>query len=90
MIEYKYYKFPSQGDVPNDDEWPIGVNVDQIGKIIDQPGTYDEEGNELTSPTYLDGWHVNVCYQNGADLSFIQEYEIQVNSPVRVWFGQPI
>jgi hypothetical protein len=31
-----------------------------IGVIVDQQGTYDEEGNELTPPTYIDGYHVDL------------------------------
>ncbi len=88
MLHYKYYKFPSPGDIPNIDEWPEGVDVDVIGQIVDTPGTYDEEGNQLTPPVLLDGWHINVAYQGDKDLSAFESYEIQVNSPVRKWLGQ--
>jgi len=30
-------------------------NIDVIGKIVDTQGTYDDEGNELTAPTYIAG-----------------------------------
>ena len=33
-------------------------NIDVIGKIVDTQGTYDEEGNQLTAPTYLTGFYV--------------------------------
>jgi len=33
-------------------------NIDVIGKIVDTQGTYDEEGNELTAPTYRTGFYV--------------------------------
>jgi hypothetical protein len=31
-----------------------------IGLIVDQQGTYDVDGNELTPPTFLSGYHVDV------------------------------
>lgn len=31
----------------------------EIGLIATAPAAYDDEGNELTSPTYAPGWHVN-------------------------------
>jgi len=33
-------------------------NLSIIGKIVDIHGTYDEEGNQLTAPTYLTGFYV--------------------------------
>jgi hypothetical protein len=83
MLTYKYYRFPDSSLCPPIDEWPSGVSVDVIGQII------DEEGSESTPPTYKEGWHVNVVYQGEPDLSFVQAFEIQVNTPVRKWLGQP-
>ncbi len=31
-----------------------------LGQIVDQPATFDEQGEVLTDATYLDGWHVDV------------------------------
>ncbi len=31
-----------------------------LGKIVDEPATFDDEGEVLTDATYLDGWHVDV------------------------------
>ncbi len=31
-----------------------------IGKLVDQPATFDKDGEVLTDATYLDGWHVDV------------------------------
>lgn len=90
MLTYKYYKFPDASLCPSVDEWPEGVSVDVIGQIIDQEGTYDEEGNELVPPTYKDGWHVNVVYQGEPDLSFVQAFEVQVQTPTRMWLGQTL
>ncbi len=92
---YKYYKFPTQGDVPNDDEWPANINIDQVGKILEKPGTYDALGNEITPPTYKNGWHVNICFKEGSVGNYyflysLEQYEINIKTPNRVWFGQII
>ena len=31
-----------------------------IGKLVDEPATFDEDGEVLTDATYLEGWHVDV------------------------------
>src|SRR6056297_1874324 len=31
-----------------------------LGKIVDEPATFDEQGEVLTDATYLNGWHVDV------------------------------
>lgn len=36
-----------------------GVSIYHVG-VISTAGEWDEEGNEITPPTILDGWHVNV------------------------------
>jgi hypothetical protein len=36
----------------------------EIGLIVLENGTYDEEGNEITAPVYADGYHFDVmCEQ---------------------------
>jgi hypothetical protein len=89
-MNYKYYKFPSKQLAPSLTQWPEDVSVEVIGQIKDTPGVYDENGYEILPPTYIDGWHINVAYQGYVDLSFVQQYEINVHSPRRVWFGQEI
>jgi hypothetical protein len=38
--------------------------VVEIGPIVLTPGTYDNEGNEITAPVYADGYHYDVmCIQ---------------------------
>jgi hypothetical protein len=90
MLQYKYYKFPSKDLVPPRDEWPEGVSVSEVGQIVDQPGTYDEEGNQLTAPTFIEGWHVNIVHQNEPDLSFVEQFRIEVNTPIQIWLGQQV
>lgn len=48
-----------QGIFCNMDTWP--------GIIVKTPGTYDSEGNELTPPELIPGWHTNVLV-HGQDL----------------------
>ena len=31
-----------------------------IGLIVDEPAQFDEDWNELTPPTFLDGYHIDV------------------------------
>ena len=56
--------------------------LDVIG-VISMGGEYDEEGNVVTPPTILDGWHVN--YQ-GAVPSGWEPYIVTPEQPVRRWF----
>ena len=53
-----------------------------IGLIVDQQGEYDEDGNEITPPTYIDGYHVDVM--TDADIEF--ENEVQVANPVHKFY----
>jgi hypothetical protein len=39
----------------------------EIGLIIDVEGTYDENGNELTPPTYINGYHFDVMCEQEID-----------------------
>lgn len=59
--------------------------IDVIGEIT-LPGTYDADGNELSPPTPLSGWHVNFRILNGSDLpADLQQYVVTPANPVRVW-----
>jgi hypothetical protein len=46
--------------------------VVEIGKIMLEPPTYDEEDNEITAPVYADGYHYDIMstetYDFGANL----------------------
>ena len=57
----------------------LGWAMDVVG-VIFQPGTYDEEGEEITPPVPLPGWHINFAgpYANG-----LEAYKIEPNSPYR-------
>jgi hypothetical protein len=90
MITYKYYKFPNKQTVPGPMEWPDEVFYYELGTIYNNDGVYEPGGIVVQKPTPKPGWHVNVCYQGDKDLSFIQQYEIQVNTPNCIWSGQQI
>ena len=41
--------------------------VVEIGLIVLEQGTYDEEGNVITEPIYADGYHYDVMADNEYD-----------------------
>ncbi len=90
MITYKYYKFPSKELIPPLSAWPSNVSVHEVGLISNNDAVYNNLGQEVEPQTFIPGWHVNVCYPDTADLSFVQEYEITVTNPRCIWFGQTV
>ena len=58
--------------------------VDEIGPVETVPGTYDEDGNELTAPVYDTNHHVNL---RGAHPVEFDPYVVVVNSPSRQFAG---
>jgi len=60
-------------------------NIDVIGKIVDTQGTYDEESNELTPTTYVEGWHVNTTSKVAEWSDYL--CDPQPTTPVRVYAG---
>jgi hypothetical protein len=90
MITYKYYKFPSKEIMPPLSAWPLEVNIHEVGPIGNNNAVYNSLGQEIQPQTFLSGWHVNACYQGTPDLSFVQQYEIVVNNPKCIWFGQSV
>ena len=55
----------------------------EIGLIVLENGTYDEEGNEINAPIYADGYHYDVMSEN--DINF--ENAIEVNNPKHTFAG---
>ena len=41
--------------------------VVEVGLIIDQEATFDEQGNLLTEPTYIDGYHFDIMTEKEID-----------------------
>jgi hypothetical protein len=55
--------------------------LDVIGEI-QRGGEWDDEGNVITAPTVLDGWHVNY---SGELPDGWEEFVVEPENPVRVW-----
>jgi hypothetical protein len=88
------YRFPTrnqfrtlaaaEGLLTEDDELITNSHthaIDEIG-VIYEGGTYDAEGEVITPPTALDGWHVN--YQGELPEGW-EEFAVFPQNPVRVW-----
>jgi len=60
-------------------------NLSIIGKIVDTPGTYDEDDNQLTGATYKQGWHVNTTSEVAEWAGYL--CDPQPLAPVRVYAG---
>jgi hypothetical protein len=58
-------------------------SLDPIGTIY-TGGTYDAEGNVITAPTPISGYHVNAI---GIAPDAWDEFLVVVNSPARVFLG---
>ena len=58
--------------------------VVEVGLIIDQEATFDEQGNLLTEPTYRDGYHFDVMAEIEIDFG---ENEIFPNNPKHTFAG---
>ena len=66
-------------------EYCEGVHaVVEIGKIIDQEATYDEQGNMLTEPTYVEGYHFDIMLEKEVDFG---ENEIFPNNSKHTFAG---
>ena len=60
--------------------------VVEIGLIVLENGTYDEEGNEVTAPIYADGYHYDVMSENEIDFG-IADITALVNNPKHQFAG---
>ena len=58
--------------------------VVEIGMVINQEATFDEQGNLLTEPTYRDGYHFDIMSEKEIDFG---ENEIFPNSPKHTFAG---
>ncbi len=45
-----------------------------IGAIVNQQGTYDEDGNELTPSTFIDGYHVDIMTEDTIDFDLLEVF----------------
>lgn len=58
--------------------------VVEVGLIIDQEATFDEQGNMLTAPTYRDGYHFDIMAEKEIDFG---ANEITPNNPKHTFAG---
>ena len=58
--------------------------VVDVGLIIDQEATFDENGNILTEPTYREGYHFDIMSEIEIDFG---ESEIFPNNPKHTFSG---
>ena len=58
--------------------------VVEIGMVIDQEATFDEQGNLLTEPTFVDGYHFDIMAEKEIDFG---ENEIFPNNPKHTFAG---
>jgi hypothetical protein len=56
----------------------------ELGKIVLENGTYDEDGNELNTPVYADGYHYDIMCEQDVDFG---ENSIIVNNPKHGFLG---
>lgn len=55
----------------------------EIGLIIEHHGTYDEEGNVITEPTFIEGYHYDVMSEQ--EIEF--KSAIDTDSPLHTFAG---
>ena len=58
--------------------------VVEVGLLIDQEATFDEQGNILTEPTYIDGYHFDIMTDIEIDFG---ANEITTNNPKHTFAG---
>lgn len=63
---------------------PKYQNISVIGTIY-TGGEYDEEGNVITEPTELPGYHVNIRAINDEDTTVLKPFITNPKTPIRVW-----
>jgi hypothetical protein len=63
---------------------PKYQNIDVLG-ILYEGGEWDEDGEVISEPVALEGWHVNVRVVDGEDPGRLEEYEVTPQNPRRIW-----
>ena len=58
--------------------------VVEVGLLIDQEATFDAQGNMLTEPTYVEGYHFDIMLEKEVDFG---ENEIFPNNPKHTFAG---
>lgn len=58
--------------------------VVEVGLLIYQEATFDEQGNLLTEPTYIEGYHFDIMAEKEIDFG---DNEIFTNNPKHIFAG---
>ena len=61
--------------------------VVNIGKVVEVPATYDDEGNELTPPVYYPGWAYDIMSTD--DLDFGNKEVYPGDTSAHQFYGYP-
>ena len=61
----------------------------EIGLIVLENGTYDDEGNEVTAPVYADGYHFDIMSENEIDFGSA-DITLLINNPKHTFAGYEI
>ena len=96
-----YLRFPSQdvwkqaatavgvlSVVDGEEQWSYYTHdwaVDDVGVIYNDDGVYSDDGEVITPPTPMDGWHVN--YKAATLPSDLEAYVVTPNSLHRKFAG---
>jgi len=79
----------AEGLITDDDELITASHtfaIDEVG-TIHEGGTYGPDGEVITAPVVLSGWHVNLIAADAPEAW--DQYLVVVNSPSRVFLGGP-
>lgn len=63
----------------------ITHSVVWLGVLIDSYGEYDEDGEVITPPTYLEGYHLDIMTKEFID---IQEHLVNPSVPKHFYYGK--
>ena len=103
MTETQFLRFPDEAawreaakeigiltEVDGEDRWmfyTMNWAVDVIGTIYNDDGVYDEEGNEITPPTAVDGFHVNAKWMREPHTRAVTATIAKPATPHRIFLG---
>lgn len=79
-----------EGNVSTSERWmfyTMDWAVDVIGTIYNDDGVYDEEGNEVTPPTAVPGFHVNAKWMNEPTTRAVAATITKPATPHRIFLG---
>lgn len=62
-----------------------GFSLDVIGSVITTPGSYDDEGAELTPPVLDNRFHANLRCTEEIAAMVSETFVINPTTPMRVW-----